>query len=97
MVPYGKRPDMLVHEQEPFNAEPAALALAGSPVTPMDAFYVRGHGPVPDLDAAAWRLDVGKACSRSVISRVRRRGDLGRPARPAGVASRWPMFSRPPE
>ena len=55
---YGKRPDLIVHEQEPFNAETGAAALAEGPVTATDAFYVRGHGPVPQGARAAWRLHV---------------------------------------
>ena len=57
MTRYGKRPDLIVHEQEPFNAETGLAALA-SPLTPTNAFYVRGHGPVPEIDAASWRLHV---------------------------------------
>ncbi|WP_084517398.1 sulfite oxidase [Microtetraspora niveoalba] len=49
---------MLVHEEEPFNAEPPTGALAGRFLTPLDAFYSRNHGPVPRIDAAAWRLEV---------------------------------------
>ena len=45
---HGKRADMTVHEEHPFNAEPRRAALAEAPVTPTDAFYVRNHGPVPD-------------------------------------------------
>ncbi len=30
---YGKRGDMLVHEDEPYNAEPPPEALAGQPLT----------------------------------------------------------------
>jgi sulfite oxidase len=55
---YGKRADLIVHEDEPFNAETGLAALSESPVTPTDAFYVRGHGPVPEIDPAAWRLRV---------------------------------------
>jgi sulfite oxidase len=44
---HGKRADMTVHEEHPFNAEPRRAALAEAPVTPTDAFYVRNHGPVP--------------------------------------------------
>ena len=55
---FGKRPDMLVHEAEPFNAEPPATALAGHDLTPLDVFYVRGHGPVPDLAPADWKLRI---------------------------------------
>jgi sulfite oxidase len=55
---YGKRPDLIVHEQEPFNAETGLAALAESPLTATDAFYVRGHGATRDLDPVTWRLRV---------------------------------------
>jgi sulfite oxidase len=55
---YGKRADLIVHQEEPFNAETGLAALAEGPVTATDAFYVRGHGAVPELDPAAWRLHV---------------------------------------
>jgi sulfite oxidase len=54
---YGKRADLIVHEDEPFNAETGLAGLA-SPLTATDAFYVRGHGAVPEVDPAAWRLRV---------------------------------------
>jgi sulfite oxidase len=49
---------MVVHEEEPFNAETAPAALAEGPVTPTEAFYVRGHAPVPEIVPEAWRLHV---------------------------------------
>jgi sulfite oxidase len=55
---YGKRSDLIVHEDEPFNAETAPAALAEGAVTATDAFYVRGHGAVPRIDPVAWRLRV---------------------------------------
>ena len=55
---YGKRPDLIVHEREPFNAETGLAALGEGPLTATDAFYVRDHGPVPKLDPGAWRLRV---------------------------------------
>jgi sulfite oxidase len=55
---YGKRADLIVHEEQPFNAETGLAGLAEGPLTATDAFYVRGHGPVPELDPAAWRLHV---------------------------------------
>jgi sulfite oxidase len=54
---YGKRDDLLVHDQEPFNAETGLAALEGE-LTATDAFYVRGHGPVPQADPSTWRLRV---------------------------------------
>src|SRR5450755_1674075 len=56
---HGKRADMVVHSQEPFNAEPPRTALTHAALTPVDTFYVHNHGPVPKLDPADWRLVVG--------------------------------------
>src|SRR5919197_1063879 len=58
MARYGKRSDLIVHQEEPFNAETGLAALAEGPVTATDAFYVRGHGAVPEIDPTAWRLRV---------------------------------------
>jgi sulfite oxidase len=55
---YGKRGDLIVHEEEPFNAETGPAALAEGALTATDEFYVRGHGAVPEIDPAAWRLRV---------------------------------------
>src|SRR5947208_16432085 len=55
---YGKRAGMIVHREEPFDAETGLAALAEGPVTATDAFYVRSHGAVPEIDSAAWRLRV---------------------------------------
>ena len=54
----GKRPDTIVHEVEPFNAEPAPAALLVDLLTPIDTFYARNHGVVPNLDPAKWRLEI---------------------------------------
>lgn len=43
---------MVVHESRPSNAESGLAALTEVP-TPTDAFYVRGHGKVPEVDPAA--------------------------------------------
>jgi sulfite oxidase len=58
MSRYGKRADVIVHEEEPFNVETGPAALAEGPITATDAFYVRGHGAVPEIDPGAWRLQV---------------------------------------
>jgi sulfite oxidase len=62
---FGKRDDLMVHQAEPFNAE-TSLESLGSPVTDTDAFYVRGHGPVPDIDPYVWRLRVGGMVEREL-------------------------------
>jgi sulfite oxidase len=58
MLRYGKRAGLIVHEDDPYNVETTPAALAEAPLTATDAFYVRGHGAVPDLDPEAWRLRV---------------------------------------
>ncbi len=58
MSRYGKREDLIVHEEEPFNAETGLAALGQRSLTATDAFYVRGHGAVPEIDHASWRLRV---------------------------------------
>jgi sulfite oxidase len=63
---YGKRADLIVHEYEPFNAETPAAALAEGPLTATDAFYVRGHGAVPEIDSESWRLRVGGLVEREL-------------------------------
>jgi sulfite oxidase len=66
MSRYGKRADLIVHEDEPFNAETAPAALAEGSLTATDAFYVRGHGGLPEVDPAAWRLRVDGAVDREL-------------------------------
>ncbi|MCW2818535.1 MAG: sulfite oxidase [Marmoricola sp.] len=56
---------MLVHEEQPFNAE-SSLGALGDPVTATDAFYVRSHGEVPAVDPATWRLRVHGAVRREL-------------------------------
>jgi sulfite oxidase len=56
--PPGKRPDLIVHEDDPLNAEPPRAALLEGGVTGNDAFYIRSHGPIPEADPFAWRIRV---------------------------------------
>ena len=64
-APWGKRTDMTVHEAEPFNAEAPRAALR-SARTPLDAFYVRSHGPVPLIAPDDWRLRVDGLVDREL-------------------------------
>ncbi len=57
MDQHGKRADMIVHEERPFNAESGRAALTDA-ITATDGFYVRSHGEVPDPDPDRWRLRV---------------------------------------
>src|SRR3569833_511102 len=55
---WAKRDDMIVHTVEPYNAEPPRSALAGRTLTPVETFYSRNHGPIPDIAPEAWRLEL---------------------------------------
>lgn len=61
---WDKRSDMIIHEHDPFNAEPAPEVLAASDITPIDAFYSRNHGPIPSIAADDWRLQVSGRVAR---------------------------------
>lgn len=58
MQPHGKHSDYVVWQTEPYNGEPPAALLRQSLVTPLDLFYTRNHGPVPEVDAATYRLSI---------------------------------------
>jgi len=51
-------PRLVVHQDDPLNAEPPLEALCQSPVTPVDLFFIRNHGNMPAVDPAAYRLSV---------------------------------------
>jgi sulfite oxidase len=55
---WDKSPATIVHERAPFNAESPPSALACDDITPLDVFYCRNHGPIPDIAADDWRLSV---------------------------------------
>ncbi len=66
--------DMIVHEQEPYNAEPPPGALAGHVITPVEAFYGRNHGVIPRIDPGTWRLRVDGMVERALTLSL---SDLG--------------------
>ena len=55
---WGKRRDIIVRAQQPFNAEPPASVLASSEITEVDAFYARNHGQFLDITPTQWHLTV---------------------------------------
>jgi sulfite oxidase len=61
---WDKRDDMIVRGRLPYNAEPPPAVLAGSDITPIDAFYARNHGPIPDIAPQHWRLAVAGRVGR---------------------------------
>lgn len=52
------KPDLIVHSQHPYNAEPPTPLLRANFITPSNGFYVRSHGDIPVIDAASHRLRV---------------------------------------
>lgn len=49
---------LLVHSQEPTNAEPLLPDLVKSWITPVESFFIRSHGKTPTINADAYRLTV---------------------------------------
>jgi len=62
---FGKRDDLVIHQAEPFNAETSVRSLI-DPMTDTDAFYVRGHGAVPEIAPGEWRLQVAGMVEREL-------------------------------
>ncbi|KAK7497145.1 hypothetical protein BaRGS_00011675 [Batillaria attramentaria] len=60
--PYGsepaRNPVLIPSSKKPFNAEPPALLLVDSFLTPNELFYVRNHLPVPQVNLKTYTLDV---------------------------------------
>ena len=57
-TPPAKHPEFIYYEKEPCNGAPPPFLARGEFITPLDLFYVRCHGNIPELDAAAYRLKV---------------------------------------
>jgi sulfite oxidase len=55
---FHSKPDLIVHSEQPLNAEPPLARLRAAYVTAQPDFYVRTHGNIPSLDAATHRLRV---------------------------------------
>ena len=54
-----KHPSFIVRQPEPPNGGPPPELMLRDFVTAEDLFYVRNHGPTPDVDATVYRLRVG--------------------------------------
>ena len=59
-----KHPDLIIHEQTPFNAEPPLKLLRQSFITPKELFYVRNHGSIPEVNPAEYRLSIAGSVSK---------------------------------
>jgi DMSO/TMAO reductase YedYZ molybdopterin-dependent catalytic subunit/glyoxylase-like metal-dependent hydrolase (beta-lactamase superfamily II)/rhodanese-related sulfurtransferase len=54
----AKDPSLVVWSEEPLNMETPVELLNGSQITPNELFFVRNHGPIPEVDPATYRLTV---------------------------------------
>lgn len=54
----AKAAQLLVRSENPFNAEPPLADLVADEVTPTERFFVRSHGPTPQVDAKSYSLTV---------------------------------------
>lgn len=66
MIGVDKRPDSIVHQEAPLNLESSPAVLAAMAITPVDGFYVRSHGPLPDHKTAGWRVRVNGLVEREL-------------------------------
>ncbi len=58
--------ELIVHSDDPPNAEPSLDKLVASPLTPLNHFYVRSHGTTPKIDTASFRLSVEGLVEKSL-------------------------------
>ncbi|HEX2222678.1 MAG TPA: molybdopterin-dependent oxidoreductase [Thermoanaerobaculia bacterium] len=63
-TPFGKHPDLLVRQQDPFNGGPPQQHVRRSFLTPKELFFVRNHGAVPEVDLFSYRLTVAGRVKR---------------------------------
>src|SRR5712671_8098197 len=54
----GPTADFIERNDRPEHWETTLAALGRSSITANDRFFVRSHFPVPEIDPAAWRLEV---------------------------------------
>jgi sulfite oxidase len=62
--PFRKRPEVEVRKDHPYNAETPPDLLRENFITPTEAFYVRNHGDVPEVDPERYRLRVSGLVER---------------------------------
>ncbi|MCU4180931.1 sulfite oxidase [Bosea sp. BH3] len=61
------KPGLHVHDEEALNAEPA-LSLLGEAITPIDAFFIRNNGELPEPVAEGnWRLAIDGEVERPTV------------------------------
>jgi sulfite oxidase len=58
LAPEGKHPDFIVRQADPLNGGPPLSDLAAAQRTPVERFFVRSHGAIPEASAESWRLRI---------------------------------------
>src|SRR5258708_14350152 len=56
MTIHPTQSQLIVHQEQPLNAEPPGDLLRQSFLTPQQHFYVRTHGSIPAVDPTSYRL-----------------------------------------
>ncbi|MBV9416504.1 MAG: molybdopterin-dependent oxidoreductase, partial [Solirubrobacterales bacterium] len=54
----AKDPALIIWSEEPLNAETPVELLSANEITPNELFFVRSHGPIPEVEPANYRLTV---------------------------------------
>jgi DMSO/TMAO reductase YedYZ molybdopterin-dependent catalytic subunit/rhodanese-related sulfurtransferase/glyoxylase-like metal-dependent hydrolase (beta-lactamase superfamily II) len=62
---------MVVHRDDPLNAETPISALTGGVVMPSARFYVRNHFRAPAIDASTWTLEITGLVERPLALSLR--------------------------
>jgi sulfite oxidase len=61
------KPGLYIHDEEVLNAEPA-LSMLGDDITPIDAFFIRNNGTLPETGAVEdWRLTIDGEVERPTV------------------------------
>ncbi|KRE02148.1 hypothetical protein ASE63_07175 [Bosea sp. Root381] len=60
------KPGLYVHDDEALNAEPT-LELLSEPITPIDAFFIRNNGDVPEAGGRDWTLTIDGEVERPAL------------------------------
>jgi len=61
----GESKDLVTRQDNPFNAEPRLEDLVESWITPYSHFYVRGHGTMPAVAPATYKLTIEGLVNRN--------------------------------
>ena len=60
----NKNPDFIFHQKTPPNGGPPLERLIEDFATPVEDFFLRTHGDIPELDSSTYRLTVGGLVKR---------------------------------